>query len=140
MVLGSNIFLMGKSFGGAVAAYMISQLSSKEGVAANIFFKGLILESAFTSMTDVIKEKVGKWVPDTLINDNTWPTINRISPSSVKVKTLIIHGANDTLVSESHAHALRCKLPEAELLLVPGAGHNQLWEHPSYYETIRRFI
>jgi len=82
------------------------------------------LESTFTSLTDVIKEKVGKWVPETFISDNTWPTIDRLSPQSVKVKTLIIHGTNDTLVREAHAHALRCKLPDSELLLVPGAGHN----------------
>jgi len=54
---------MGKSFGGAVAAFMITQLSSKEGVPANSFFNGLILESTFTSLVDVIKEKAGKWVP-----------------------------------------------------------------------------
>jgi alpha-beta hydrolase superfamily lysophospholipase len=124
MVLGANIFLMGKSFGGAVASYLISQLNSKEGIPANIFFKGLILESTFTSLTDVIKEKAGGWIPKTLISDNTWPTIDRLSPSAVKVKTLIMHGTNDTLVRVEHANALKCKLPEAELVLIPGADHN----------------
>ncbi len=124
MVLGANIFLMGKSFGGAVASYLITQLSSKEGVPANIFFKGLILESTFTSLPEVIREKAGSWIPKALISDNTWPTIDRLSPTAVKVKTLIIHGTNDTLVKVEHAHALRCKLPEAELVLIPGADHN----------------
>lgn len=91
---------------------------------ANILFKGLILESTFTSLTDVIKDKAGRWVPKTLISDNIWPSIDRLSPAAVKVKTLIIHGTNDTLVKVEHAHALRCKLPESELVLIPGADHN----------------
>ncbi len=71
-----------------------------------------------------MKEISGGWIPLTFISDNKWPTIDILSPVAVKVKTLIIHGTDDTLVRPSHAYALRCKLPEAELLLVPGANHN----------------
>ena len=70
MILSSNIYLMGKSFGGAVAAYMLTQLSTREGIPANVFFKGLVLESTFTSLKDVIGEKTKGWLPETLYSDN----------------------------------------------------------------------
>ncbi len=54
MVLGNDIYLMGKSFGAAVAIYTASELSSRDGLPAKDIFKGLILESGFTSAGAVI--------------------------------------------------------------------------------------
>ena len=57
MVLGSDIYLFGKSFGTAVAVYTIAQLSSREGFPAKKLFKGLILEAGFTSAKNIINWK-----------------------------------------------------------------------------------
>jgi surfactin synthase thioesterase subunit len=54
MILGNDIYLMGKSFGAAVAIYTASQLSSREGLPVKDIFKGLILESGFTSVDAAI--------------------------------------------------------------------------------------
>lgn len=45
---------MGKSFGAAVATYMATELKSREGIPAEKLFKGLILESAFTSVEELV--------------------------------------------------------------------------------------
>ena len=50
-----KVFLMGKSFGVAVACYAATELSFADGMPAQSFFKGLIFDSGFTSATDVIK-------------------------------------------------------------------------------------
>ena len=54
MILGNDIYLMGKSFGAAVAIYTASELSSREGLPVKDIFKGLILESGFTSVDAAI--------------------------------------------------------------------------------------
>ena len=54
-LFGNNRYLMGKSFGTAVATYMATELSSKEGEPARDVFKGLILEAGFTSAHAAIK-------------------------------------------------------------------------------------
>jgi hypothetical protein len=57
MVCGGDLYLMGKAFGGAVATYMITELKSKNNVPASQIFKGMILESAFTSVEGLIDWK-----------------------------------------------------------------------------------
>lgn len=113
---------MGKSFGAAVAAYMVSELKTRDGSQAQDLFTGLILESAFTSCEDLYTEKFKGWVPKTFYSDNKWPTADRIP--KVHLKTLIIHGAEDEVVPVSHAYQLLERRPDAELLIVQQAGHN----------------
>jgi pimeloyl-ACP methyl ester carboxylesterase len=41
----------------------------------------------------------------------------------IKTPVLIIHGANDRVVPVKNAHLLKSKLPQAQLLIIPEAGH-----------------
>jgi pimeloyl-ACP methyl ester carboxylesterase len=48
----------------------------------------------------------------------------------VRVPTLVVHGADDPLVSLPGGEATAAAIPEAELLVIPGMGHNmprQVW-------------
>jgi predicted alpha/beta-fold hydrolase len=54
-MLGSNLYLMGKSFGAAVATYTATELQTKSGEPASDVFMGLILEAGFTTAHDAIK-------------------------------------------------------------------------------------
>ena len=94
---------MGKSFGVAVAIYMLT-LSLKDGSPAQDFFKGAILESGFTSATAVIRKVTRGLVPQTLYAKVKWPSIDRIG--AVKLRCLIIHGDRDKLVPVSMAYEL----------------------------------
>jgi len=65
---------MGKSFGAAVATYMLTELTSREGIPAQKLFKGLILESGFTSIEQLISQRTKGWLPKTFYSDNKWET------------------------------------------------------------------
>jgi pimeloyl-ACP methyl ester carboxylesterase len=58
---------------------------------------------------------------------------------SVAVPTLVIHGADDPLIHRSGGEATAAAIPDAELLVIPGMGHDlpeQLW--PTVVESITR--
>jgi pimeloyl-ACP methyl ester carboxylesterase len=48
-----------------------------------------------------------------------------------EVPTLILTGAKDTLIPKEHSHRLAELLPDAELVVVPEAGHMVLLERPA---------
>ncbi len=43
--------------------------------------------------------------------------------SQIKAPVLIVHGENDRVVPVKNAHLLKAKLPQARLVIFPGAGH-----------------
>ncbi|MCC3769436.1 alpha/beta fold hydrolase [Streptomyces sp. UNOC14_S4] len=43
---------------------------------------------------------------------------------------VVIAGEKDLMIPSAHSEAIAAALPEAELLLVPGAGHLVMFEHP----------
>jgi pimeloyl-ACP methyl ester carboxylesterase len=49
---------------------------------------------------------------------------------SIASPTLIVHGSEDCLVDCAHADELAAALPEAQLVLISGAGHMFFWEAP----------
>ena len=55
--------------------------------------------------------------------------------------TLVIHGADDPLIQVSGGHATAAAIPDAELLVINGMGHDlprQLW--PQVVERISTHI
>jgi pimeloyl-ACP methyl ester carboxylesterase len=52
--------------------------------------------------------------------------------AEVRVPTLVIHGADDPLIQLSGGHATAAAIPDAELMVIDGMGHDltrQLWPH-----------
>jgi pimeloyl-ACP methyl ester carboxylesterase len=61
--------------------------------------------------------------------------------AGVRVPTLVIHGADDPLIQVSGGHATAAAIPDAELLVINGMGHDlprQLW--PQVTERISTHI
>ena len=61
--------------------------------------------------------------------------------AEVRVPTLVIHGADDPLIQVSGGHATAAAIPDAELLVIDGMGHDlprQLW--PQVVERISTHI
>jgi pimeloyl-ACP methyl ester carboxylesterase len=55
--------------------------------------------------------------------------------------TLILHGADDQIVPKAEAQALQHAIPDAELVIIPDAGHLPNLEQPQLFNTaIRQFI
>jgi pimeloyl-ACP methyl ester carboxylesterase len=61
--------------------------------------------------------------------------------AGVRVPTLVIHGADDPLIQVSGGHATAAAIPDAELMIINGMGHDlprQLW--PQVIERISAHI
>jgi pimeloyl-ACP methyl ester carboxylesterase len=55
--------------------------------------------------------------------------------------TLVIWGERDTIVPVRLGHQLAERLPNASLLIIPGAGHNPMWERAHLFnQTVLGFL
>lgn len=108
----SRLVLYGRSLGGGVA----SRLASKVEPA------GLVLESTFTSLSDVAAQKYW-YFPARLLVRHPFNTM-KYAPN-VHCPTLIVHGTADTLVPVSHGRALAKLFDNSTYIEAPGFQHNQ---------------
>jgi pimeloyl-ACP methyl ester carboxylesterase len=59
----------------------------------------------------------------------------------IRSPTLILHGTDDGVVDQRNAAILEGAIPNARLLLFPGAGHLFFWEEPErFVEAVRDFL
>lgn len=109
-----RVVLVGHSLGSAVAAALAAR-----GLGAR-----LILVAPFTSIVDL----VDGWVPfglgGALVRD-AWDTA--ALARGIAVPTLIVHGEADRVVPPEMGAALAQRIPGAQLAIVAGAGHNDVF-------------
>ncbi|MFL5310925.1 MAG: alpha/beta hydrolase [Myxococcales bacterium] len=109
-----RIVLQGQSLGSGVA----SQLAAEGQGAA------LVLISPFTSMTDLATRLFPALPVQRLVRDRF---DTRDVARSVRVPVLIVHGDRDEVVPFSMGEELARIFPDARLMRVEGAHHNDLW-------------
>lgn len=132
-----KIFVFGRSLGGAVGIYAVSEFQKK------FKFCGLVLENTFMSIKDVVKKLApGLWPVSFFMRDQ-WPSIERIS--KIQAPILFISGNEDKLVLPEHMKGLReqAKLAKfIEVKEVEGAGHNNTFQFagPEYLEWLEEFM
>lgn len=90
-----HVVVVGRSLGSGPAVHL----------AANYNIKGLVLISAFTSIRDVVKDKVGSII-SCLISER-FKNLEKISLSQCPV--CIVHGKEDTVVNKEHGNKLASK-------------------------------
>lgn len=115
--------LVGESLGSSVAAHLAADghLTDDEGSGR------LVLVSPFTSMTAMVR-RVVRVFPRLLVPDR-WET-DALAPR-IGVPTLLVHGAQDSLVPPQMSAALAAAIPDVQRVVVDGRDHNTLWEAPS---------
>ena len=110
----------GRSMGGGA----IAQLAARRPLAA------LMLESTFTSLTDMVR---AYHVP-------RWLIVNHFDTRQVlqdfRKPVLLLHGSYDEVIPVTHAQALKTAAPGAELHLM-NCGHNTC---PPHWELLLRFL
>lgn len=107
-------FLYGHSLGGAVAIEVASR---------NADVAGLIVESSFTSMSDMAARSKYGFLPVDLVLTQHFDSLAKIS--SVSAPVLFIHGTGDRYVPPEMSERLYQAAREPKrLLLVEDAGHN----------------
>lgn len=102
--------LIGNSLGTGVAA----QMASEKYPAA------LILISPFSSMADVVAEKV-RWLPAQWLVRDRFETKAKIG--QVEASILILHGRADDLIPFAQAEGLAGMAKQGELVAFEGVGH-----------------
>jgi hypothetical protein len=128
---GKRVVLYGRSLGTALAADLAEQLSAA-GRPPDL----TVLVSPYASIRELSAEYY-PWVPSALLR---YPLDTASHLKGIGGPVLLVHGDQDALIGRHHAQRLQQVLPTARLLLLPGAGHNDLHEHPLYREELRRAL
>jgi fermentation-respiration switch protein FrsA (DUF1100 family) len=128
-IAATNIIAYGESLGGGVA----SELVVREALG------GLILQSTFTSMTDLGAE-VFPWLPVKLISTIKYNT--RAKLPKLHVPVLILHSRRDDLIAFHHAEDNFAAANEPKFLHELNGGHNEaLWlNRPAMLAAIKEFL
>lgn len=138
-----NVFVYGRSLGGAVALHFASLLSSR----GDQRLKGVIVENTFTSISDM----VGSVFPP--LNFEIlkkyflrlkWDTASVMH--AIKMPIMLVSGLKDEIVPASHMAALKkiCERHEvnAEMVIFPEGKHNDTWVvgGDAYWSNLFSFI
>ncbi len=111
MIEPQNIFIFGRSLGGAVAADLAAQTKPA----------GVVLESTFTSVPDLGSE-IFKFLPVRLLSRFEYDTLNKLKLISAPLK--IIHSPDDEIIPYSHGQKLYDAAPEPKYFTRIHGGHN----------------
>lgn len=120
---GRRIVVSGQSLGTALAAGLAAELS-EAGWPPDL----TLLISPYSSMR-ALADELYPWVPSRVLR-YPLPTADLVS--KVKGPVMLVHGDRDELIGHHHSEAIRKVLPQCQLLLVEGAGHGDVHEHPSF--------
>lgn len=128
----TSLVVMGRSLGSACAAELYQDATN--GVA------GYVFESAPADLYGTLRRRgvsVDKLPEDDLA---TFCPLRKLRRGTAPA--LVLHGERDTLIPPSEAEltfgALGTRVKER--VLIPGRGHNDVSDHPLYWEALARFI
>jgi fermentation-respiration switch protein FrsA (DUF1100 family) len=107
-----TIILWGRSLGGAVAAR----------TAAEHPCGALIIESTFTSLGDLVRDRFGA-IPSLLLWRYAYPTRSHLE--RVGVPVLVIHSADDEMIPPGHAKELYRSIGGRKSFLEISGSHNR---------------
>jgi pimeloyl-ACP methyl ester carboxylesterase len=128
-----RLHVMGRSLGSAAAIEVA--LRAGEQLA------GLIVESGFADTFGLLARLGLRVVGADEDRDGFG---NAVKISHVRTAALVIHGQSDVLIPTSDGQELyrRCAATDKKLVLIPGAGHNDLMlvGVAAYFAAIRAFV
>jgi alpha-beta hydrolase superfamily lysophospholipase len=119
---GRRRVILGRSIGTGLAATL----------AAEVQPELTVLISPYLSMQALAAEHY-PGVPAAVLR---YPLRTDLVLPQVQGAVLLVHGSRDRLIPPHHSQQLRARVPRAALLLVPGAGHNDLQDHPHYRDGL----
>lgn len=132
----TNVYIFGRSLGGAVAIYIMNLLKPD--------IKGLILENTFSSMGDMVDHLFPalKRIKSFLLK-NHWPSRDRIK--NLKYPILFISSEKDELVPPVHMQELYKSASNAtykNTFTILGGTHNESWQksYNQYVQEVNTFL
>lgn len=119
---GKRIVIYGRSLGTALAAQLAARLQPDLTV----------LVSPYISMRALAAEHY-PWVPAALLR---YRLDTQAALQSLRTPLLLVHGTRDAVIAPAHAAALQRSVPQAQLLWVDGAAHNDVQEFAVYRDAL----
>ena len=125
--MGIPASILGKSLGSAIATHVSSRTQPY----------CLILDSAFTSMSEVMSARV-PWLPRILI-PRVFASIDKVP--LIDCPTLVLHGDQDKLVPPAHGLRLYDALKAPKIMsMIEGVGHNDIDSSYQYHNWVKCFL
>jgi uncharacterized protein len=124
-----QILIFGHSLGGAIAI----DLAAKHPEAG-----GLIVESSFSTLKDLISQK-GLWIfPLDLLQNQDFRSLDKVP--LLKIPVLFLHGTADQQIPHAMSQLLYNAAPEPkQLIMLSGVGHDDLINSDQYHQVIQDF-
>lgn len=120
---GKRVVVYGRSLGSGLAA----------ALAARIGPDLTLLVSPYLSMQALAAQHY-PWVPAALLR---YPLRTDEAIARIRGPVLLLHGEDDAVIPSSHSRALARLHPDARVVLVEGAGHNDLQQFEPYLAAVR---
>jgi hypothetical protein len=95
-----------------------------------------LLVSPYVSF-EALAAQYYSWVPRFLLR---YPMRNDLAIARVATPLMLVHGEEDEVIGPDHSHRLQALAPRARLVIVPGAGHNDLQEFPAYLDAVAQAL
>jgi uncharacterized protein len=114
---------LGRSLGTALAARWAVKHQSELTV----------LVSPYCSMTDMAREHF-PFVPSRLLR---YPLATCDYMAQLRTPALLIHGEKDALISLQHSERIAARAPQARLIRIGQAGHNDVHQFDKYTQALR---
>lgn len=130
----SRRYIYGHSLGGAIAIDLAAKLPPTEAA-------GLITESTFTSVPDVVAASPYGWLPVGFLISQRFEALEKMR--KVSLPKLIMHGTSDSVIPHSMSDTLFQAASEPKRLVkFEGATHSGIvWAAPrEYAEVVRAFV
>jgi uncharacterized protein len=120
---GKPIVIYGRSLGTGLAAKLASDVDAQL----------LVLVSPYSSLATAAKEEY-PFAPEWLLK---YPLRADQVIGSVKMPIVLLHGSDDRLIPLAHSQRLAALARSpVELIVVEGAGHNDIHRFPSYLDAL----
>lgn len=123
---GKKHVIYGRSLGTGLAAQLATQ------VPADL----LVLVSPYTSMTAMAQEYY-PWVPSFILR---YPLKTDAILPRLHSKILLIHGDRDGLINIAHSQRLQKLNPNAQLVVIAGAGHGDIHDFDAYTSSLKQAL
>jgi pimeloyl-ACP methyl ester carboxylesterase len=125
-----KVVVYGRSLGTGLAVRLAAEMSANRPPDLTV------LVSPYRSMVSLATEHF-PWVPQAVVR---YPLRTDALIGQVRGPILIVHGERDTLIPPDHSESLKLLAPQANLLRVPGAGHNDLQDFDMYLGALARAL
>jgi uncharacterized protein len=124
---GKRVVISGQSLGTGLAAGLAAELCTS-GRAPDL----TLLVSPYSSGR-ALADELYPWVPRQVLR---YPLHTLEHAIRLQGPLMLIHGENDELIGIHHSEALRTAVPQAQLLRIEGAGHNDVHKFPIFRKAL----